>query len=181
MLRLDTNELIYQDGSTQADFPVNELENFLPRNSLPYADCQLDPSVEIENKPQSKMKCQRENIAWKKKDNESLKIYSFENNGDDKTVNQNLILYQEPSEQQEVFPRKNKNNMSIRYTRQYLLNCRFEPQSTAFPDCLLEHLQSGNVPLKQEEDSYAEKSMHHILFYTRLSSTRRKPFQQRYF
>ncbi|GFT92999.1 uncharacterized protein NPIL_221741 [Nephila pilipes] len=49
--------------------------------------------------------------------------------------------------------RKERETLKIRYTRQYLLDRRYDSLSTAFPSCLLKFLQSGEVPLKETEVS----------------------------
>ncbi|GFU78696.1 uncharacterized protein TNCV_2303071 [Trichonephila clavipes] len=67
---------------------------------------------------------------------------------------------------------KERKTLKIRYTRQYLLDRRYDPLATAFPNCLLKFLQSGEVPLKETENCCEYRSMDHILFYTSLPYTR---------
>ncbi|GFY75976.1 uncharacterized protein TNIN_64011 [Trichonephila inaurata madagascariensis] len=67
---------------------------------------------------------------------------------------------------------KERKTLKIRYTRQYLLDRRYDPLATTFPNCLLKFLQSGEVPLKETENCCEYRSMDHILFYTSLPYTR---------
>ncbi|GBN31656.1 hypothetical protein AVEN_174849-1 [Araneus ventricosus] len=84
-------------------------------------------------------------------------------------------------------PWNERESLKIRYTRQYLLDRRHDPLSTAFPDCLLKFLQSREIPLKETENHYDCRSMDHILFYSSLpysrmrnsltTGTKRTPFK----
>ncbi|GIY94515.1 uncharacterized protein CEXT_357361 [Caerostris extrusa] len=67
---------------------------------------------------------------------------------------------------------KERKSLKIRYTRQYLLDRKYDPLSTTFPNCLLKFLQSGEVPLKEAENCCEYRSMDHILFYSSLPYTR---------
>ncbi|CAL1278703.1 unnamed protein product [Larinioides sclopetarius] len=69
-------------------------------------------------------------------------------------------------------PSNERKSLKIRYTKQYLLDLRYDPLSTAFPDCLLKFLQSREIPLKETENHYDYRSMDHILFYTSLPYSR---------
>ncbi|KAF8773768.1 hypothetical protein HNY73_016399 [Argiope bruennichi] len=65
-----------------------------------------------------------------------------------------------------------RKSLKIRYTKQYLLDRRYDPLSMEFPNCLLKFLQSREVPLKETENYNEYRSMDHILFYTSLPYTR---------